>query len=60
MIEFLYSLWYSIKSWIWPPEIDTPLSPLSPREPIHELDIDLRKSLTKVIYYYNPEKTKLL
>ena len=59
-MEYIWTLWETIKYYIfWVTqyqEIDTPISPLSPREPIHEDDVDLRQHLTKVIYYYHPDK----
>ena len=67
-MEYVWSLWETIKYYLFwvtqPQEIDTPISPLSPREPIHEddvdlrltKDVDLRQHLTKVIYYYHPDK----
>ena len=62
-MEYIWSFWETVKYYLFwvtqPKEIEiAPISPLSPREPIHELDVDLRNHLSKVIYYYKPDKTK--
>ena len=64
-MEYIWSFWETVKYYLFwvtqPKEIDTPISPLSPREPIHEDDVDLvdlKQHLSKVIYYYKPDKTK--
>jgi len=60
MIEFLCAVWERTCSawgafmgwWAPPPEIE--ITPFEAREKIHELD--LQKHLTKIIYYYKPNK----
>jgi len=63
MIEYLCTAWERTKRvwgalmlW-WTPPQEIEITPFEAREKIHELDeINLKKHLTKVIYYYRPEK----
>ena len=66
MIELLWALWAKITEyWFWvtrPNQVElTPLTPpttpISPLSPARHLDEDLRNHLTKIIYYYKPDKT---
>ena len=63
MSDFLCAVWQkaclawgAIVGWWWhSPEIE--LTPFEAREKIHELD--LQKHLTKIIYYYKPDKKQI-
>ena len=46
--------WGAIVKWWWYPVEEVELTPFEAREKIHELD--LKKHLTKIIYYYQPDK----
>jgi hypothetical protein len=44
--------WGALVGWWYPVEVE--LTPFEAREKIHELD--LQQHLTKIIYYYKPDK----
>ena len=64
MSEFLCSVWKkalaawgAVLKWWWYPVKEVELTPFEAREKIHELD--LQQHLTKIIYYYKPDKKEI-
>ena len=59
MIELLWALWAKITEYFFwvnrPKQVE--LTPISPLSPATHLDEDLRNHLTKIIYYYKPDKS---